>query len=230
MAVMRWLAALGGRSWFLDGIAMQVATSYLYRSLPYVTILSAYWAAAWSEGRSGRVRRTVAAAFLIAFVAGALSRVVQNAWVTPRPVYDPVLGRLFAPTFQSAIDHDFHSFPSDHAAFLLPLVWYVGRLHGWLGGAAGVLLSLGMLSRVYLGVHYPVDVVVGLGLGALVIVLVERFWPTLPDRACTLVRACEARWPRAVAALLFLVAYAYATMFDDLRRMGLALLRAYAHL
>jgi undecaprenyl-diphosphatase len=230
MAVVRWLAALGGRSWLLDGVALQVATSPVFRALPAVAVLSGYWVAQAKRAQSGRVRRTVVAAFLVSFAAGGTSRVIQNLWATQRPIHSSALRSLFSPAFLASIGEDFHSFPSDHAAFLLPLVWYVGRLRTWLGALMGVLMCANLLSRLYTGIHFPVDVAAGLVLGALVILVAERLWPGLADRVATLVATAEHRRPTTTAVFLFVLTYGFATMFDDFRSLGRALLRALARL
>lgn len=74
------------------------------------------------------------------------------------------------------------SFPSGHAATsaagALILAYLIGR-----GGLALALLAVAIsFSRVYVGVHYPLDVlagaVVGLAVGAAAVALVRRLRPT----------------------------------------------------
>jgi undecaprenyl-diphosphatase len=63
------------------------------------------------------------------------------------------------------------SFPSDHATLAgaaLAGLFLVDRRLGWIATAAGLLLSV---DRVYIGAHYPADVVAGLTLGAAVAVV-----------------------------------------------------------
>ncbi|MBO2453220.1 phosphatase PAP2 family protein [Actinomadura barringtoniae] len=67
-----------------------------------------------------------------------------------------------------------YSFPSDHtivAAALAAGIWLADRR---LGILAAVLALLEAFSRVYLGQHYPHDVVAGVVLGALIIL---AGWP-----------------------------------------------------
>jgi membrane-associated phospholipid phosphatase len=60
------------------------------------------------------------------------------------------------------------SFPSDHATLAgatIAGLFLVDRRLGWIATAAGLLLCL---DRVYIGAHYPGDVVAGLAAGAVV--------------------------------------------------------------
>lgn len=229
MAIVRWFASLGGRWWPLDGVAAHLVTDYVFRSLPSTVVLAGYWAAGGRPGQDRHTRRTIVAAFLTSLVAGVISRVIQNFWDTPRPIHDPALSGLFQPSFLKLIDEDFHSFPSDHAAFLLPLVWHVSRLQPWLGAATTALVGAALLARLYLGMHFPTDVVGGLLVGALTVVATERLCPRLVDRIGALIHAAESRWPVATASLLFLLAYACASMFDEFRAIALAIGRALTH-
>ena len=78
------------------------------------------------------------------------------------------------------------SFPSGHAATSVAgaviLAYLLGR---WAWGLA-VLAAAVSYSRVYVGVHYPLDVLAGAALGAAValvaIVLLRRLRPTSGDR------------------------------------------------
>lgn len=60
------------------------------------------------------------------------------------------------------------SFPSDHAVMAGAVaagLWWVDRRLGVVAGLAAVAMAF---ARVYVGAHYPLDVVAGLALGALV--------------------------------------------------------------
>lgn len=77
------------------------------------------------------------------------------------------------------------SFPSSHAANTAAVAAIVLCMRGWLMGFPVLLLSLIVsFSRVYVGVHYPVDVLYGMLLGLFLGVLVFRgcrfLWHRLP--------------------------------------------------
>ena len=66
------------------------------------------------------------------------------------------------------------SFPSQHATGAAAVAVLVARRHGRLGPFAWALAILIGLSRIYLGRHYPTDVLTGFLLGAIASWLVLR--------------------------------------------------------
>lgn len=66
------------------------------------------------------------------------------------------------------------SFPSDHAVMAGAVTAGVLITHRWLGTITGVAALLMAFDRVYVGAHFPLDVVAGLLLGALVTVAGHR--------------------------------------------------------
>jgi len=72
---------------------------------------------------------------------------------------------------------DPHSFPSGHAARSMMLaVMALGLGPLWFGLLLLAWAPMVSLARVMLGVHYPSDVIAGMGLGALLGVIVLQFF------------------------------------------------------
>lgn len=109
-----------------------------------------------------KVGLTVAIALILSLIM--CNGIMKNLWHRVRPfVADPTLGNLY--NVQSLI-HDW-SFPSGHtsasfAAALAILMWRKKE-----GIAAVIVASLISISRLYLTVHYPTDVLASLVLGSL---------------------------------------------------------------
>jgi undecaprenyl-diphosphatase len=83
---------------------------------------------------------------------------------------------------------------------------------------------LGSLPRIYLGYHYPSDVVSGAVLGILVVILVENYGPETFARRILLL---ERRSSGMFYFWGFLLTYSVGTLFDDVRTFGLGFVHAY---
>jgi undecaprenyl-diphosphatase len=71
------------------------------------------------------------------------------------------------------------SFPSDHATMAGAVAIGLLLAHRRLGLVAAVLAVVMAADRVYVGAHYPVDVIAGLALGAAVALAVQLLAPFL---------------------------------------------------
>lgn len=113
------------------------------------------------------------------------------------------------PRILSAGEHGY-SLPSGHAQLA---VMYWGLLASWIarrwfwGVALLMILFIG-LSRPYLGVHYPSDIVAGWLLGA------ATLWIYLQSRSGFDRRSAAVRWGAAAAGLALLLVVNWATVED----------------
>jgi undecaprenyl-diphosphatase len=102
-------------------------------------------------------------------------------------------------------------------------VWFRFRKLGWLLlGWSIVVISL---PRLYLGLHYPSDILGGAALGMGLVALVRRFTP-LP--AVEYVLLAERRRSALFYGGAFMLSYLIATLFDDIREMGAGVARYYS--
>lgn len=128
--------------------------------------------------------RKAGAAALCAMVLGLLA---TN--VTIKPLVQRARPWTILPIQPLVLERDPNSFPSGHtcAAFAAGLVW--ARALPWKAArAAAVAMAVLMgLSRLYVGVHFPADVLAGAVIGSLCAwaawKLVENRWPPhTPER------------------------------------------------
>ncbi len=161
---------LAGRWAFLDSIAIFFAAYFQYFLVGALLIFLFF-----GKGEELKKNRlTVGLAFLAVIVSRlGLTEIIRWLWARPRPFaeYD----------FTPLISHDLSaSFPSGHAAFFFALaavVFLFNKKAGWWFLAGSFLISL---ARVFVGVHYPSDilagVVVGIFSGWLVAEIYKRFY------------------------------------------------------
>lgn len=105
-------------------------------------------------------------ALVIAGLAGVLALVVNviigHIWVRPRPFTVFSKG-----SFTQLIPHSADaSFPSDHASGSFGFAagsW--GKQQKWISYSFTVVAVLVMIARVFVGVHYPTDVIGGMVIG-----------------------------------------------------------------
>jgi membrane-associated phospholipid phosphatase len=99
------------------------------------------------------------------FAASGSSDLLKRAFERPRPpLVDPAVHPLVAVP-------DSYSMPSGHASTAFAAAVAVGLVHPRLRWPLLALASLIALSRVWLGVHYLSDVIVGAALGAVIALL-----------------------------------------------------------
>ncbi|RMF27969.1 MAG: phosphatase PAP2 family protein [Chloroflexi bacterium] len=112
---------------------------------------------------------------LLVSFSGWLNMGLKALFHTPRPfAYAP--DRVQAITYETT-----PGLPSGHAQNTLVMWGYLALWvrRRWFGLLAGLLLVLIGLSRLYLGVHFPHDVLVGWLIGGVVLALAWRLGPAL---------------------------------------------------
>ena len=176
-------------------------------------VLAIFWAI-WF--RHPTAREQLLAGLGGSLVALSIARVLSYILPSrPRPLLDQ--GMHFVAPFglhgQSNWTN-WSAFPSDHAALFFAIVvgiWLANRRVG-IFAALYVLIAI-CLPRMYVGIHYPSDIIAGalLGIGGVAFLAhLRRYW------AKPIVRALE-RYPGWGYALLYLLTFQIATLFWDLR-------------
>ena len=175
----------------LDGAAMALGEGLRWEPLTaFFLVVSAWWVkwplfAAVGAVCAASCRRRLptaglAAAFAAATAGLAVSLVKEGVDRARPPIADPGLDPI-GPIPASA------SFPSGHSATAFATAVAVGLVYPRLRWPLLALAALVALSRVYLGMHYSTDVVVGTALGVAIglatgwtVLRVSRR-PTAPD-------------------------------------------------
>jgi undecaprenyl-diphosphatase len=121
-------------------------------------------------------------------VALGLNQLIAGAVDEPRPF-------VAMPNVLLLVHHGINAgFPSDHAVMAGAVaagLFFVRKVLGWITTAAAVLIAF---ARVYVGVHYPQDVLAGLALGAVVVVLTGLVIRPLLMRGLRALERTPMRW------------------------------------
>jgi undecaprenyl-diphosphatase len=182
-------------------------------------MLAGLWWAWFYRNSDVRITRShLLSALLGSVVALLVARVLAHSLpIRIRPILDPSLH--FRPPAAAPDQGNWtiwSSFPSDHAALfcaLLTGIWLTSR-------RAGILFMFYVLfaicfPRIYIGIHYPTDILAGAALGVFFVLIFS--WRVVRERWTGYVLNWVDRWPAASYALLFIVTFQIATLFWDIR-------------
>lgn len=157
---------LAGRWPWLDAVARLFLNDYFTPTLLAI-ILLALWFEGANPTEQGLNQRAVLVAVFSTILGNSLLKLINLLYFRPRPFANDAVKLLFYQPSDSSL-------PSNAAAIGFAIaggVWFYNRAWGW---GLLVIAALFGLSRIFGGVHYPLDVLTGAGLGWLSAWLVQR--------------------------------------------------------
>ncbi len=153
-------------------------------------------------------------AILVSIIAARAAAILLPFRVRPMFVSD--IG-YHPPLFSVGNFEDWSSFPSDTATYYFVITtgfWLLSRTWGFLWACLSIIV---ILARVYLGIHYPSDVLAGALLGISITLLMNRQF--VYTRIASPIMAMEQRAPGIFYGLLFPILFETATIFHFTRVM-----------
>jgi undecaprenyl-diphosphatase len=137
-------------------------------SIPLMVVMTA---ALWFFSRPGGDRKwklACGSGFAAAALAYAVAFVIHHIWARPRPY----VTHHIAHPWSSATDA---SFPSDHATVSYAIAFAVLAFDPIAGAIFLVVATIIAVGRLFIGAHYPSDVLTGLIVGLIAAGVVVRF-------------------------------------------------------
>ena len=186
-------------------------------------VLAVFWAVWFQRDANQKQNRTrLVSALFGSFLALLCCRVL--ALMLPfreRPLHSAVIDLQIPDALDVEALSGWSSFPSDHATLFFALAIGIGLVSRVAGRLILVhAIFVVSLPRVYLGLHYPTDIVAGAFIGSgltYVVVKNERIAARIEES----VTAWLGKAPGLFYAALFLLTYQIATLFNDGRVIGL---------
>jgi undecaprenyl-diphosphatase len=176
-----------------------------------------YWFRQTDAATRQETRERLVCTLLAGIVGIVLARIL--ALTLPfrmRPRFEPSL-HFVLPKGAASVDiWNWSSFPSDHAVMFAALaggIFFISRRMGVLALLYAIFV-IG-LPRVYLGFHYPTDILVGVVLGVVCAYCMNL--KAIRSRIAGKVVSWEYTSPGAFYVSLFILSFLFATMFNSLR-------------
>jgi undecaprenyl-diphosphatase len=171
-AIEQWINGPAGSIPPLDAVMKVVADG---AEIIFLGLVAAWFLVGMAR-RQYKDRYGSVAAVLAAGAALAVNQGIAFFWSRPRPFTDhPTVHVLLSRSTDP-------SFPSDHAAAAFAIATVAILVRPRLGVAAVVLACLVAYSRVYVGAHYPGDVLGGALVGIVVGIVLVRLLEVVPRR------------------------------------------------
>ncbi|MEO5658225.1 MAG: phosphatase PAP2 family protein [Polaromonas sp.] len=205
------------KSWIFDQVVAFLSVNNLLKGGILVALV--WWAWFRNDDRRSNDREHIIATLLSSIVALALARVlVLTLPFRLRPLYEEGLG-LVRPygVAEGALD-GLSSFPSDHAVLFFTLatgLFFVSRRVG-LFACFYVAVCIA-LPRIYLGLHYPTDILAGAMLGMTINWIANRYLPQ--TKLVQSVANFSYSRPGFFYPLFFLLTYQIADLFESSREV-----------
>jgi undecaprenyl-diphosphatase len=171
IAVFKIINSLAGKYKFLDWLGI-----FLAEYLPYILVIAVLAITFYERNWRKRLYDFLFVAAVIILSRGFITTVIRFFYHRERPFI-----ALPDSTVKLIEKSPEASFPSGHAMLFFALamaVYYIRPKYFpyFLIGAVFV-----GAARIFVGVHYPFDIIAGAGLGIISSYLVHRFFPKLPS-------------------------------------------------
>jgi membrane-associated phospholipid phosphatase len=208
-----------------------LASGIAYPTLQGVTVVALVWGC-WFSALTPDLRARLMSGAMAAILAAIIAHLVQRGIPTsPKPIFDPFL-HLDPSAVLGDIDGlkatalpSSHTFPSERGTMFAGLAIAVFLVRPTIGLLALACTTAAEVSRIHLGLHYPIDIFGSFSLAAATVWLAQMRWSS--KLGFRLIR-WELASPSTFYICAYLASYGTSTAFQDLRDLSGRLLQQHS--
>ena len=218
--IVKWLNEFSSRESLINLAVTYISSAAIFKGGVSVALL---WGA-WARGGRVTAQPVLIWRLMLGTVAALVaSRLIQNTFpARARPMMDPALAMSPPYGFNADSFSEWSSFPSDNATLFAALATATFIMHRKIGIASFMhTIFVISLPRLYLGLHYPSDILSGAAIGIAMVILTSRI--NFPEKVTSAVEKTALKYPSWHMFCLYLLTFGCATMFDDIRALTVEL-------
>jgi len=214
-----FLSRLTFQSHFLNHAIVAIVNDYIFKGVLLIALL--WWIWFKPGGSQQRNREIVTITLISGLLALVLGRLMAHYLpFRLRPMYTPEFQGMFHfAGVSEPVLRTWSAFPSDHAMLWCAIATGI-FFASWRAGIYSLLhaLILICLPRVFLGLHFPSDVLAGALIG--IVLTCAMNLPYLRTRGAAPILAIAQRYSGLFYGLAFILSFELATQFDELRELA----------
>ena len=219
LAILRFVNGFAHESYTFDLVIAVLAGNNLIKGGVIVTML--WWVWFRPDKNQGSNRTLILGTILAGFLALVCARVLQLTLpFRPRPLHNPAAAFQVPYAVDVTALSEWSAFPSDHATLFFALATGLTLISRTVGVPAFIhALVVICIPRLYVGLHYPSDIIAGALIGIGIAYFVNKN-SKIANAINEFVMVKLRSSPGVFYACFFLLTYQLATLFEDARIMA----------
>ena len=214
LSILHFFNQFAGEHDLLDKIIFFISKNHLFKGGVFVVLLWTLW---FDRTHKKTYRPLIVLNVLGCFLSMFIVRILAICLpYRPRPIYESLIEVAHPIGMPVAYASTMSSFPSDHAGLFFALATSIYFISKRLGIVAFMYAFFVIsLPRIYLGLHYPSDILIGAFIGIGMITSLNSL--NNKEELIAPFFKLKKGYPGIFYAALFLITYQIADMFESVR-------------